>query len=159
MRIGVVSDSHGELYMLDKALSLMKNIDLIIHLGDHYKDIIKVNEKYKKGIEYIVGNNDFKGSAEYEKTIVIAGKRIFMTHGHKYNVSYGIDRLYYKGLEENADIVLYGHTHIQHIERSSNTLFLNPGSTSRPRDSKPGCAVVVIDDRGEIGIEPIRFGI
>jgi uncharacterized protein len=157
VRIGVVSDSHGELYMLDKALSLMEDIDLIIHLGDHYNDIIKINEKYKNDIEYVVGNNDYKGGAEYDKTIVIAGKRIFMTHGHKYNVSLGLNKLYFKGLEENADIVLYGHTHVQHIERSSSTLFLNPGSTSLPRDSKPGCAVIVIDDSGEIDVEPIRF--
>ena len=159
MRIGAVSDSHGNLYMLDKAISSMGNVDMIIHIGDHYKDIIKVNEKYKKPIEYVVGNNDFKGQADYEKTIVIQGKRIFLTHGHRYNIYYGINRLYYKGLEENADVVVFGHTHVQHIERAGDMLLLNPGSTSLPRDNKPGCLIININDNGEIDIEPIKFNL
>jgi uncharacterized protein len=159
MRIGVVSDSHGNLYMLDKAIALMGELDMIIHLGDHYKDIIKVNEKYKKPIEYVAGNNDLKGQADYEKTICVKGKRIFLTHGHKHNVYYGIDRLYFNALEESADIVLYGHTHKQHIERSGNILYINPGSTAQPRDSRPGCVMINIDDKGEIDVKAMRFSI
>lgn len=159
MRIGVVSDSHGNLFMLDKAISLMGELDLIIHLGDHYKDIIKVNEKYKKHIEYVVGNNDLKGQAESEKTITVKEKRIFLTHGHKYDVYYDVNRLYFKALEESADIVLYGHTHRQRIERTGDILYINPGSTSLPRDSRPGCVVINIDDKGEIDVEPLRFSV
>jgi putative phosphoesterase len=157
VRIGVVSDSHGDLYLLDRAINMMGELDLIIHLGDHYKDIIKVNEKYNKPIEYVVGNNDYKGTADYEKTISIKGKKIFLTHGHRYGVYYGLERLHFKALEEEADIVLYGHTHIQNIERNGDMLYINPGSTYIPRDYKPGCVVIIIDDKGEVEVNPIRI--
>lgn len=123
MRIGVVSDSHGNLYMLDKAIKMMEPLDLIIHLGDEYKDIIKLKEKYKLPIEYVSGNNDFIGEKISEKLINIKGNNIFITHGHKYNVYYGIDSLYFKALEVNANLVLYGHTHIQDINNSTGIVF------------------------------------
>lgn len=157
MRIGVVSDSHRNLYMLDRAIDQMGKVDMIIHLGDDYKDIIKVNEKYNLPIHYVVGNNDYNLEPVYEKTIRAEGKRIFITHGHKYDVYYGIERLYFKALEEKADIILYGHTHRQSIERNGEMVFLNPGSAALPRDSKPGCAVIEISLNGDVEIRTYRF--
>ncbi|QCX33082.1 metallophosphoesterase [Caloramator sp. E03] len=157
MRIGVVSDSHGNLYMLEKAIKMMEPLDLIIHLGDDYRDIIKLKEKYKLPIEYVSGNNDFGTEKIAEKVINIRGKNIFITHGHRYNVYYGIDSLYFKALEVNAQLVLYGHTHVQDINNSFGVVFLNPGSVSRPRDGKPGCAMILIDDKGDVDFKLFRF--
>jgi uncharacterized protein len=157
LRIGVVSDSHGNLFMLDRALSMMKDADMFIHLGDHCFDMDKIAEKYNKPYETVTGNNECVSSPEYEKTLVLGGKRIFITHGHNHSVYYGVDRLYYKGLEEDADIVLFGHTHIQSLNREGNIIILNPGSVSRPRDSMPGCAVITIDGKGEIDVELLRI--
>ena len=147
MRIGVVSDSHGNLYMLDKALSSMGNIDMIIHLGDCIKDIIKINDKYKKQIEYVWGNNDWSANGIYEKALDICGKKIFITHGHRYSVSYDIESLYDKALEIGADAVLYGHTHRQ-IWYKGDMIILNPGSITFPRDQGSGAAVMTIDENG-----------
>lgn len=159
MRIGIVSDSHSNLYMLDKALSSMGKLDRIIHLGDHYQDIIKINEKYKLNIDYVQGNNDYMKEPIMEKSLEVAGNRIFMTHGHRYQVYYGIDRLYFKALECEANIVLYGHTHVQNMIEHRGILFINPGSVSLPRDGKPGCGVIEIDDGGEIEVKLIRLEI
>lgn len=156
MRIGVVADSHGNLYSLDKTLSLMGALDMIIHLGDYYKDIIKINQKYNKQIEYVTGNNDYSGVPVNEKIITAAGKRIFMTHGHKYGVYYDLSRLNFKAQEENADVVLYGHTHMQNREDYNGIVFLNPGSTSLPRDNNPGGLVLNIEN-GEIEFNFIRL--
>lgn len=144
MRIGVVSDSHGNLYTLDKALSLMGNIDMIIHLGDDYRDIIKLNDKYKKNIEYVMGNNDYSREPIYDKVINAEGKRIFITHGHRYSVYYDLYKLQLKAQEVGADVVLYGHTHIVSREDYNGVIYLNPGSTSLPRDHKPGGLVLEI---------------
>jgi uncharacterized protein len=155
LRIGVVSDSHGDLYMLDKAVSLMGKIELLLHLGDHYRDIIKLNSKYNYNIDYIVGNNDFAGNIKSEKLILANNKRILLTHGHKYNVNNGFLNLKYKAEEEMADIVLYGHTHKYSLEYVNNTLFLNPGSVSRPRDRNSSAAILDIDSNGEVNIKKI----
>ncbi len=157
MRIGVVSDSHGNLYMLDKAIASMGELDMIIHLGDNYKDMIKINQKYNKPIEYVAGNNDFIASGvKRDKVLLIEGKRIFITHGHKYGVYNSLNDIYFKGLEENADIVLFGHTHKQCVERQGEMILLNPGSTSLPRDSAPGCAVLDIKN-DDIDVQLMRI--
>ena len=155
LRIGVVSDSHGELYMLDRLVSLMGKIELLLHLGDHYKDIIKLNPKYNYNIDYIVGNNDFAGVVKSDKLIIINSKRILLTHGHRYNVNNGLLNLKNKAEEEMADIVLYGHTHKYNMEYINNTLFLNPGSVGRPRDKNASAAILNIDLEGEVNIEKI----
>lgn len=143
--------------MLDKAIARMKDIDMLIHLGDYCFDMDKLSKKYKQPFETVAGNNDFVSNPVLEKTLVLGGRKIFLTHGHKYSVHYGIDKLYYKGLEEEASIVLFGHTHRQYLAREGNMLILNPGSTSLPRDSKPGCAVIAIDDKGEMDVELLRI--
>lgn len=155
LRIGVVSDSHDNLYMLDKAISAMGKIDILLHLGDYYRDILKINNKYNHIIDYVVGNNDFIGNEKSEKMLEVSGKKIFLTHGHKYNVNSGMMGLKYRGEEVGADIVLYGHTHICNVEYVYSTLFLNPGSTSKPRIGMPSAAILNIDDKGQICVEKI----
>jgi putative phosphoesterase len=157
MRIAVVSDSHRNLYMLDNAIKSAGNVDLIVHLGDCVRDIIKVNEKYKKPVEYVFGNNDFGISPVYEKVLIKNGIRILLTHGHRYNLYYGVEDLYSKALEVEAQVVLYGHTHIQNVERIGDILFLNPGSVSLPRDGKPGFAILTINKKGEVDVELLRL--
>lgn len=156
MRIGVVSDSHGYLYSLDKAISRMGNIDMIIHAGDGVRDIIKINAKYNKRIEYVRGNNDIDYSIPSEKEIIVEGVKIFITHGYEYRVHLGLDMLYFKNLEINNDIVIYGHTHNQSIEFYRNSWYLNPGSTSFPRLSSSGFAVIEIID-GKIDINLFKL--
>lgn len=153
MRIGVVSDSHSNLYMLDKAIVAMGKIDVLWHLGDHYSDIMKVNGKYNHNVDYIAGNNDYAGNVKSEKIIEIGGKRFFLCHGHKYNVNFGLMSLGYKAEEENVNVVLYGHTHAYNEEYIGKILFLNPGSVSRPRDKNASFAIINIDDNGKIYVE------
>lgn len=158
MNIAIVSDSHGDLYMLDKAIESLDNIDKIIHLGDHYEDIIKLNEKYNKDIIYVAGNNDWdKGETDLkEKLINVEGINIFITHGHRYKVNFELDSLYYKGKEVNANIVLFGHTHKQFYNIEDNIAFFNPGSIAYPRDIGRGFGLLEINN-GKYNLLPMRI--
>lgn len=158
MRIGVVSDSHGDLYMLDKAIQQMGDIECLIHLGDHSRDVQKVNQKWNKVIYSVAGNNDFSSAGNSERTISLGGKRIFITHGHKYSVHYEVMNLYFRALEEQADIVLYGHTHIYYVDYEGSMFFLNPGSVSRPRAGVPSAAVLIITPDGDVYAEKVTLG-
>ena len=155
MRIGVVSDSHGDFYMLDKAIKMMGEVECIIHIGDHYNDLVKVNSKYNKEIYYVPGNNDYISSGLGDKVIVLNNKRILITHGHKYGVNFGLMNLLLKAEEEKADIVLYGHTHVYNVDYEREVFFLNPGSVSRPRDRVASAAVLFIDEKGDIYAEKL----
>ena len=74
---------------------------------------------------------------------MLAGRRIFATHGHRHSVNYTMDLLY--AIAENlpADMMFYGHTHKAYWEETQGTLFLNPGSLCLPRGGQePSFAVV-----------------
>lgn len=145
MKILVFSDSHGNIQNIKLALNFFENIKTIIHLGDFIDDTNKIKSFYPDlNIYCVAGNNDFYHN-NTESNIKLNDYNIFLTHGHKYDVYYTIDKLYYKALENNAKIVLFGHTHCKFIKKINDILILNPGSISKPRDSNvPSFALIEI---------------
>jgi len=156
MRIGVISDTHRNASCIEQLQGKLKVLDMIIHLGDNVDDISIIEKYYKGRIINVKGNCDFSAITPYDRVEDIFGKRIFITHGHRYNVKEGLLKLRYKALETGADIVLYGHTHIGKIDFEDGIWYINPGSASEPRDGDPSFAI--IDIKGD-SIEPnlIRF--
>lgn len=154
MRILLVSDSHGNVDFIKENIARIGKIDRVFHLGDYARDVGKIKEILDLPIDLVKGNNDIFDRHEEEKIIHHEGVTIFMTHGHKYGVYKGTDRLYYKGLEVGADLVLYGHTHLYNYDDKSDVIILNPGSISLPRDGKRSMVILEIEGK-EIRVERI----
>lgn len=155
MKIFVVSDTHGSIEDFLREIETMKKPDLIIHLGDYVDDGLKI-EKIM-GIRTIIvkGNGDyFHRDYDEDKLIALNDKKIFITHGHNYNVRYGVDNLSYKGQEVEADLILFGHTHIPIIIEDKGRIIMNPGSPTQPRnyDGKKTFGIIEIGEKilGEI---------
>lgn len=146
MLIGVLSDTHRYNWAIEKAVKVLKDCDAIIHLGDNVQDIKEISKYYKGKIIYVKGNCDFSPSAASEKLETIEGKKVFITHGHLYDVKYDLMKLRYRAMELNADIALYGHTHVSSIEYEDGIWFINPGSPALPRDGFSSVAVIDIKD-------------
>lgn len=147
MRIFVVSDTHGNIKDFTYYVKSMEEPDLIIHLGDYIEDAVQIEKLLKVDTIKVKGNCDyFMPKVKEEEILSIKGKKIFITHGHKYGAKLGVHRLFYRGLEVGADIVLYGHTHFPSIVREEGMIILNPGSPSMPRGSnKKTFAVISIE--------------
>lgn len=130
MRILVISDSHGNNAFLEMILKREKRSDMIIHLGDGADDLMMFLEHTaNKAIYLTKGNCDPAAYGYAEKHIISAeGKKLLACHGHRFNVKMGLDALYFEGLKENADVCLYGHTHVANIEYSNGILLFNPGA-------------------------------
>ena len=146
MKILLFSDSHGYTHNMIKAINKNRDVDLIIHLGDFTKDIFKVMEAYK-GIrfEFVPGNNDWTRDYPSEKTLELEGRRVFITHGHNYNVKYDYQRIIQRGKAIKADAVFFGHTHAAEEMFSDGMMVLNPGSIGLPiQPSKPTYCLVEI---------------
>lgn len=135
VEIFVVSDTHGRIEDFINYSKKLDKPDLIIHLGDYVEDGFEIKERM--GIETIIvkGNCDFliNGNINEEEILTLNEKRIFITHGHRYNVKMDILDLFYRAKEEMADLVLFGHTHAPLISEEGGILFMNPGSPSLPR--------------------------
>jgi len=142
LKVGVISDSHGDINAVKKAIESMGKVDIIVHLGDFYKDAQKVSQETGKNIIYVKGNCDFSSTVECDRIINVENKKVLCTHGHNYNVKHDYTTLYFKALEDNVDLVLFGHTHFPEVFENNNIMFVNPGSLSRPRGLSRTFAVV-----------------
>jgi putative phosphoesterase len=136
MKICVISDTHAHhIKDLPPALiSIMKKVDVIVHLGD-YDTIELVDELKKLGNFWgVTGNHDFaKIRAVLPRTDIleVKGKRLGLVHGHGSSLPLGLKH----GLKarfngEKIDAILYGHTHITRNRMMNDILYFNPGSAS-----------------------------
>jgi len=118
--------------MIQNAVGLITKLDpdYVLHLGDMCEDCHRLEDMFpRKLIVCVKGNNDyFDKSYPLERCFELGGKRIFMCHGHKYNVKSSLISLVYRAKEQGADIVLYGHTHLPHKEDYDGMLIINPGT-------------------------------
>lgn len=142
MLIAVVSDTHRNNYALDQVLKNIEAAEILIHLGDNIQDADYLKRMFKGKVINVRGNCDILDSVKSETIEVIDGKKIFITHGHNYDVKYTILNLKYKALEVGADIVLFGHSHVSMIEYEEGIWFINPGSASIPRDNCKSIALI-----------------
>ena len=130
MKICVFSDSHGYVNNMLRAIQ-NEQPDMIIHLGDGTSDLAVVARKYPDlPTECVRGNCDSFSTALMALNTTIAGKRFYAVHGHMFDVKVDpeIRRLKLTAMENDADIVLYGHTHMPYKDRSWAMEILNPGS-------------------------------
>ena len=130
MRILVFSDTHCCIEPCIKTINNIIGVDMIIHAGDHDSDAKKLEKLFPTiPIKYVRGNCDFSSSPS-GLTVEIEDKKIFVTHGHLYNVKteYNYSTLKEKGLSMGADLVVFGHTHIPYCENNGKIILLNPGS-------------------------------
>jgi putative phosphoesterase len=156
MRICVISDTHRHASSIDALADKIKAVDVLIHLGDNVDDVAIIEKYYKGRIINVKGNCDFSVGKPNDRLEEVCGKKIFLTHGHRYSVKEGLSKLKYKALETGADIVLYGHTHIAKIDYEEGIWYINPGSAAEPRDGAPSFAIIDISGKS---IDPnlIRF--
>lgn len=160
MKILIVSDTHGKLHNLTEVIEREKPIDWLLHLGDveGQEDEIALLADCRVGI--VSGNNDWFTRLSRELELVIGGVRIFMTHGHRYDVYSGADCIKAQGIVRGADVVMFGHTHCPHIERDkeSGILILNPGSISCPRQAGRRPSYIIMEIKSDKQIEcEIRY--
>lgn len=127
----------------------MGEVDFYIHLGDYIKDAKEILGEMNKSYIAVKGNCDIIDGEE-EVIIHLNEKKFFISHGHRYNVKYGYNNIYYRALEWEADIVLFGHTHMPISLWYQGTLFFNPGSISFPRGGSQATYGIIDIVEGEI---------
>ncbi len=163
MKIGFISDTHGSVFYLKKALSHLQNCDILLHAGDilsyggyQSEPIIDVlNDLHN--IFFVRGNTDrsidfsfLKHEFSHDSRLIqLQNLRIFMTHG---DIA-PFESLFQTAKKENAAIFVYGHTHRATLMKKEGCIILNPGSTSYPRNGIHSCSILEHDFIKLIDIE------
>ncbi|QZY54056.1 metallophosphoesterase [Crassaminicella profunda] len=147
MKIVVMSDTHGKIELAEYIIAKIEEIDLLIHLGDYYPDALALGKNMNLKVVGVKGNCD-RAEIENEKVLDLGEYKLFLTHGHQYGVKSNLSRIYYKGLEEGCNIVLFGHTHMPVNIKHEDVLIMNPGSLTSPRGgSKASYGIIEMDGK------------
>lgn len=173
VRVLVLSDSHGDPRIMQSIiLNFGQQCDVMCFCGDGLMDLVETleqgffdksfGEKIPPVVYFVRGNGDNSTATIFTdkripvlvpefQEIPLAGKKIFLTHGHRYNVYYGNKGLRTEAIARGMDIVWYGHTHVpnslrSHVTRDGQKDFLgilNPGSCSQARGGMPNTFAIV----------------
>lgn len=133
MKLLVFSDSHSDVENMVR-ITQEEQPDRILHLGDMVSDAQALAARFPSiPLHGVPGNNDYGESGAKEQMLSLAGKKLFLSHGHQYGVKAGISRLQAQGVSRGADFVLFGHTHTPYLDCVNGMWLVNPGSVCRMR--------------------------
>ncbi|MCI6821277.1 MAG: metallophosphoesterase [Clostridiales bacterium] len=143
MKILLIGDTHGKLDKVRDIYGKLRDIDLIAHTGDHYRDGIQLGKEFNVPVIAVKGNCDGSCSRDDFEIIETEAGKVLLTHGHAYNVNYDLTGLMYKAMEEDCKAVFFGHTHRCMQDEANGIRFINPGSLTQPRDGSGGSYAIV----------------
>ena len=128
MKILVFSDSHREIGHMRDVIN-RERPDYVFHLGDHDTDAERISRQFQLlPVAMVRGNCDGWSDTPKTLTLCIGGVTFFLCHGHTYGVKSNISTAVYAAMEQNADVLLYGHTHQAAKKTVRGIKVLNPGA-------------------------------
>lgn len=154
--LGIISDTHG---VLDYRVPLaFEGVDRIIHAGDIGAERIIWELETIAPVTAVMGNVDkwdnlplgYPEIARFE----IEGVRFLLVHD-RHDAG--------PVTSEETDVVVFGHSHMPHLEDVDGVRWVNPGSASQYRRSPLGRSVALLDisDGTIVSVELVpldRFG-
>lgn len=175
MKIGVISDTHGDAAAWQKAWAAFgPEVELVIHAGDVLyhgprnplpggygpADLAALLNACPVPVVAARGNCDAPIDEELLNFPLQAplafcrweGLGILVCHGHQ--AQFAPEQV---ARRLGASVVISGHTHIPRLESKGEILFLNPGSPSLPKGEKPGPTVAWLGD-GEAVVFDLEGG-
>lgn len=129
MKILLVSDSHRDVKYLYEVVE-KENPNIIMYAGDYSSDAYDLNLAFDIPVYIVRGNCDYDDytGIDIEEIKIDGLGKVILTHGHLFDVKRNMNSIYTMGVEKNANMVIFGHTHIQHLSKFNNILFVNPGA-------------------------------
>lgn len=162
MKLLIASDIHGSAYFCRALLERYheEKPDKLLLLGDilyhgprndlprEYapKEVLAMLNGMKEEILCVRGNCDtevdqmvleFPILADY-CILYEAGRMIFATHGHQHNTGN-------PPMLKAGDVLLHGHTHVPAAQEFDGKYYINPGSTSIPKEGSPHSYLLLED--------------
>ncbi len=125
MKLLITSDIHGHEERLKEVVDKHKDVDYHLNAGDMCLDS-HVYEKYH--LITVKGNNDFFSNEPLFRILDLQGLKIYLTHGHKEHVKFGVSKILDEANLHGANMVIFGHTHEAYLKNDSQITILNPGA-------------------------------
>lgn len=141
MKIGLISDTHGQLR--PQAVAALRGCELILHAGDVGKPLVLEGLAELAPTHAVAGNVDTWAHELPERLeLKLLGRRVLLVHDRKSLSSMDL---------VGVQIVVSGHSHKPLVEWVDGVLFVNPGSAGRRRFKLPVClAVMELEDEAPV---------
>ncbi len=169
MKVAVVSDSHDNIYQIEKFGKYLKesqDISFVLHAGDFIAPFaVKSMMRWLDdlGIDWrgVFGNND----GERDGLNNISGERIAVPplgielSNTSIIIVHNPDDLSHIDISEadGVDLFVCGHTHKQFLEKKENAVILNPGELCGYLTGVSSFAIVDLDNLDALGEKAITF--
>ncbi len=163
MRIGILSDTHDCLEMVDAAVKQLngERVDLVLHAGDYVSPFVIPPRlaNLQSPMIGVLGNNDGDHRllsarfAEHDRLSLRGGTFAAVTAGGMtMGLLHGDDRELLQALigRKAFDVVVHGHTHQAQVRTLCGTLVVNPGEACGYLTGRPTVAVL---DTGTRNVE------
>jgi putative phosphoesterase len=125
--------------------TVMGNHDRAVATGTSFR----FNGMARAGVEHAADHlrdEQVRWLADLPDERRVANDRVKLVHGHPDDPNrYTYPDLFSSDLLGDEDVLVLGHTHIQHHEMYDEGVVLNPGSVGQPRDGDPRAAYAVLD--------------
>jgi uncharacterized protein len=139
MRLGVISDTHGQVQLTRLAVRMLESleVDVVLHCGDiGSMEVVELFSAWPT--HFVFGNCDENldaFAAAISKTgqtchglfgeLEFDGVKVALLHSHE-------RRRFRQAIDGGQyGLVCYGHTHVAAIDRHGDTVVLNPGAIYR----------------------------
>ncbi|MYL50690.1 YfcE family phosphodiesterase [Halobacillus litoralis] len=138
MEIIVLSDTHmpkKAKQLPERFLKELKDVDVIIHAGDWQTlDLYETLKDYAPvyGVYGNVDGKEIQNKFPAKQMLEWEGYRIGLIHGHgekKTTEKRALEAF----VEDDVDVLIYGHSHIPVLRYFKKTLLFNPGSLTDKR--------------------------
>jgi hypothetical protein len=150
MKILVFSDNHKDVEIIDKITRMNPDCDRYISLGDSEMSESALSSRNIFGVK---GNYPFEPDFPQSLVFEFESHRTFFTHGHHFYVKTGLYNLTEYAIENQIDLVFFGHTHQYVITERDGVVLVNPGSTTFPKGAHNGTFALVTISSPRIKVE------
>ncbi|WP_041762764.1 MULTISPECIES: YfcE family phosphodiesterase [Leuconostoc] len=132
----IISDTHGDRDILVQIINHWRSkVDGIFYNGDSE---LSAQDDVFSDVYTVLGNMDYDPDFAETHTETVAGTTFFQTHGHLYQATVpgtwaNLSLMDQAAQSRGAQVVLFGHTHLEGAVSYHHKLFINPGSISLPK--------------------------
>ena len=153
-RVGLISDTHDMLR--PQVFEVFRGVDVILHAGDVGDDDILDELSAIAPVYAVRGNTDRVDNPRLpaSRRLRISGVRVHVSHGHEVGAK-PITLVAVYG--EDADVIVYGHTHRELVTEADGVLAVNPGAAGARRFDLMPCVAIMTIANGKPTVELVRL--
>ncbi|MFH1652906.1 MAG: metallophosphoesterase [Pseudomonadota bacterium] len=160
MKIIAISDTHMPTTVKSippEIVSILKGADIVVHAGDFAS--LEAYDEFNSlfNLRAVAGNMD-----SYELKSVLPERLIFEEEGVRVGVIHGwgspkqtIENVYSSFIDDDVDLIIFGHTHSTYNDVRGSVLLFNPGSLFDKRFASANSYGEIVVSKGRI--ESVRI--